>query len=149
MKSVSHTKSFEITQPVDKMFPLFTPEGEKLWVPDWDYKNIMGTTDLCENYVFLTKTHNHPSSDAIWIIKKYDPDIHYVQYYKIEPVDKIGVVTVECRKVGESRTRVEVTYKYVALSTAGEKFLSAFSFRAYEAYIGNWKKMLLNYFRSN
>jgi hypothetical protein len=148
MKSVSHTKAFEITQPVEKMFPLFTPEGEKLWVPDWDYKNIMGTTELCENYVFLTRTHEHKNSDAIWIVKKYDPDLHYVQYYKIEPVDKIGVVTVECSKVGEARTRIEVTYKYVALSSAGEESLSAFSYKAYEAYIYNWKKLLIDYFQS-
>jgi len=56
------------------------------------------------------------------------------------------VVTVECSEVGEEKTRVEVTYKYFALSADGEKFLSAFSFKAYEAYIGNWEKLLTNYF---
>ncbi len=148
MKCVSHTKTFEITQPVDKMFPLFTPEGEKLWVPDWDYVNIMGSTELCENYVFMTDSHAHKTSRSIWIVKKYDPELHYVQYYKIEPMDKIGVVTVECTDIGSDRTRVKVTYKYVALSTEGEKFLSEFSYSVYEDYICNWKKLLMNYFQS-
>jgi hypothetical protein len=56
MKSIHPTKSFEIDIPIGKVFPLFSPEGEKLWVPEWDYINIMGNTQISENYVFLTKT---------------------------------------------------------------------------------------------
>lgn len=148
MKSVTHTKAFEITQPVEKMFPLFTPEGEKLWIPDWDYVNIMGTTELSENYVFITGSNEDKTNKSVWIVKKYEPETYFVQYYKIEPMDKIGVVTVSCTGIGSDKTRVEVTYKYVALSTTGEKFLSEFSYSAYEAYICNWKKLITNYFQS-
>lgn len=148
MKSVTHTKAFEMAQPVEEMFPLFTPEGEKLWVPDWDYKNLMGTTELHENYVFITKTHDHGMTDAIWIVKKYDPESHFVQYYKMEPEDKIGVVTVECTEIEDKKTKIQVTYKYVALSSAGEKFISEFDDSAYENFIGEWQKLLTNYFQS-
>ena len=51
--------------PIAELFPLFSPEGEKLWVPGWDYENIMGTTALSEDYVFLTKIHDHATRDAI------------------------------------------------------------------------------------
>lgn len=61
MSTVKHTASFEIAQPVDELFPLFSAEGEKLWVPGWDYENIMGSTDIQEDYVFLTKNHDHAS----------------------------------------------------------------------------------------
>ena len=67
MKSISHTKSFSLDFPISKLFPLFSPEGEKHWVPGWDYENVMGKTELCEDYVFLTKTHDHGETDAIWI----------------------------------------------------------------------------------
>jgi len=40
---------------IGKLFPLFSPEGEKYWVPDWDYVNLMGTTELSEDYVFFDK----------------------------------------------------------------------------------------------
>lgn len=30
MKSVEHRLSFEVSQPVSSVFPLFSPEGEKL-----------------------------------------------------------------------------------------------------------------------
>jgi hypothetical protein len=148
MKSISHTKAFEMAIPVVDLFPLFSPEGEKYWVPDWDYVNVMGTTELAEDYVFLTKTHDHGTTDAIWIVKKYDPKSHYVQFYKIEPDDKIGVVTVKCTQLEAARTRVQVTYKYTALSATGELFVSEFSKSAYEKFIAEWQMLLSKYFES-
>ena len=74
MKSVRHTKAFELSQSIDDLFPLFSPEGERYWVPDWDYENVMGTTELTEDYVFLTELHDHSSTKAIWIVKRYEPE---------------------------------------------------------------------------
>lgn len=127
MKSIGHTKTFEMALPIEELFPLFSPEGEKHWVLGWDYKNVMGTTELSEDYVFLTKTHDHGTKDAIWIVKKYDYRSHFVQFYKIEPEDKMGVVTVKCFEVETKKTKVQVKYEYIALSATGEKFISEFS----------------------
>ena len=85
---------------------MFTIEGEKLWVPGWDYENIMGTTELSEDYLFTTKSHDYGTTDAIWIVKEFDPKAYFVQYYKIEPEDKIGVVTAACTKLGLEGTKV-------------------------------------------
>ncbi len=148
MKSISHTKAFEMAIPIEELFPLFSPEGEKCWVPGWDYENVMGTTELSEDYVFLTRKHDHGTTDAIWIVKKYDPSSHLVQYYKIEPGGKIGVVTVKCTGLEAARTEVQVTYKYTALSAAGEMFVSEFSETVYEEFIGEWQTLLLNYVES-
>ena len=147
MKSVSYTKAFEMPIPIDTLFPLFSPEGEKDWVPGWDYENVMGTTELGEDYVFLTKAHDHGTTEAIWIVKKYDPKFHYVQFYKIEPEDKLGIVTVQCSELAES-TKVQVTYKYMALSEKGEMFVSEFNESVYEEFIGEWQTLLSIYFES-
>lgn len=148
MKSISHTKAFEMTFPIAELFPLFSPEGEKHWVPGWDYENVMGTTELSEDYVFLTKTHDHRTTDAIWIVKRYDPKSYFVEFYKIEPEDKVGVVTVKCTKLKPERTKVQVTYKYIALSVTGEKFIAKFSEKTYKEFLGKWQKLLLRYFMS-
>ena len=148
MKSISHTKAFEMAIPVADLFPLFSPEGEKQWVPGWDYENVMGTTELSEDYVFLTKSHDHGTKDAIWIVKRYDPKLHIVQFYKVEPEDKIGLVTVRCTELEAERTKVQVTYKYVALSATAEVFVSEFSENAYEEFIVEWQTLLSNYFES-
>ena len=39
MNSIKYTAGFDIDQPAADLFPLFSPEGEKLWVPGWDYEN--------------------------------------------------------------------------------------------------------------
>jgi hypothetical protein len=96
----------------------------------------------------LTKTHDHQTTNAIWIVKKYDPGSHFVQYYKIEPGDKIGVVTVKCMKRESARTEVQVTYKYTALSAAGERFVAEFSEAVYGKFIGEWRTLLSKYFES-
>jgi len=146
MKSVIHTKTFQMDVPAAELFPLFSPEGEKHWVPGWDYENVMGKTELSEDYVFLTKTHDHRTTEAIWIVKKYDSNSHVVQFYKIEPGYKVGVVSVTCTELESSKTEIQVGYKYLALSKAGEEFIAGFNQIGFEEFIGQWQKLLLKYF---
>ena len=148
MKSIEHTKAFEVSVPAAKLFPMFSPEGEKHWVPGWDYENVMGRTELSEDYVFLTKTHDHRAADAIWVVKRYDPEAYLVEFYKVEPRDKIGVVKVQCVSLGLERTEVRVTYKYTALSATGEEFVSNFDKNTYDEFIGEWQTLLSDYFET-
>jgi len=148
MRSIKHSAGFDISQPVEQVFPLFSPEGEKRWVPNWDYKNIMGTTQLSEDYVFLTASHDHASTDAIWLAKRYEPRAWLVQFYRVEPEDKVGVVTVQCSRISDRLTHVEVTYQYIALSEKGRKFIDGFTIKTYKKFIDEWKDLLLKYFES-
>jgi len=97
----------------------------------------------------LTKTHDHGETDAIWIVKVFDPESYFVQFYKIEPEYKVGVVTVECTELSPTITNVQVTYKYQALSTLGEEFIAEFNERVYEEFIGEWQESLTNYIRAS
>lgn len=148
MRSISHTESFNLAVPIADLFPLFSPEGEKLWVPDWDYVDVMGTADLCEDYIFVTRTHDHASAEAVWIVKTYDPAAHYVQFYKVEPGEKVGVISVRCNQLDTNRTNVEITYKYIALSVSGERFIDEFTDEVYKTFIGEWQLLLSNYFET-
>lgn len=71
MRSVEHTKSFELSVPVEELFPMFSPAGEKLWVPGWDYTNVMGTPELAEDYVFLTESDDHGTAEVIGVVKAF------------------------------------------------------------------------------
>ncbi|MFC1814313.1 hypothetical protein ACFL03_16670, partial [Thermodesulfobacteriota bacterium] len=123
MKSVKHSKKFNINQPIEILFPLFSAEGEKKWVPGWDYENIMGSSDLHEDYIFLTKNHDHASSNAVWLVKRYNPDEYFVQFYKVEPDEKVGIISVQCFQIDELKTEVEVTYQYIGISEQGNEFI--------------------------
>ena len=148
MNKIKHTAGFEISQPVDELFPLFSPEGERFWVPSWDYENIMGTTDLYEDYIFLTKNHDHVSTDTIWLVKRYEPESYLVQFYKVEPENKIGIVTVQCFKKAEELTYVQVSYEYIGLTEQGRNFIKSFTHDLYEKFISEWEHSILKYYES-
>lgn len=127
---------------------MFSAEGEKLWVPGWDYENVMGSNDLHEDYIFLTKNHDHASTDAIWLTKQYKPDSYFVQFYKVEPEDKVGIITVQCTKIDHSQAQVEVSYEYIGLSNKGDEFIGRFTSSEYKEFIGEWKSLLVSYFEA-
>lgn len=148
MSSVKHTEKFKLDQAIEVLFPLFSAEGEKLWVPGWEYENIMGSCDLHEDYIFLTENHDHASTDAIWLVKRYEPESYRVQFYKVEPEDKVGVITVQCVQIVKGVTEVQVTYEYIGLSARGNDFIDGFTSAQYKEFIGEWKSLLTIYFQS-
>ena len=148
MSKIKHGADFQINQPIEILFPLFSAEGEKLWVPGWDYETVIGTSELSEDYIFLIKNHDHASTDAIWLVKKYEPEHYLVQFYKVEPEDKVGIITVQCTKINQSTTKVEVSYEYIGLSKKGDEFIKGFTPDEYKAFIGEWNNLLESYFES-
>ena len=142
MSTIKRQASFKLHQSAEVLFPLFSAEGEKYWVPDWDYENVMdGRTDLHEDYVFLTAGHHKSENDeahehghhspqhqanhkTVWLVKKHDPANYCVQFYRVEPEDKVAIITVQCKALQENLTEVEVAYEYIGLSKKGNDFLA-------------------------
>jgi len=172
MATIKHQTSFQINQPAQKLFPLFSAEGEKLWVPGWDYENIMGSTDLHEDYIFLTAGHHksehhgagrhssahhgsdhhrsdyHGAAKTIWLVKRHEPANYFVQFYRVEPGDKVGIVTVHCKPITQELTEVEIAYEFIGLSEKGNEFIKGYTAESYEAFISPWPKLLADYFET-
>ena len=146
MNRIKHSAAFQLDQPADVLFPLFSADGEKLWVPGWDYENVMGSTDLHEDYVFLTENHDHAANKAIWIVKRYEPSEYLVEFYKVEPEEKVGIITVKCSAMSDSKSNVSVTYEYISLTERGSEFIGRFTSDVYEDFIGEWQQLLVAYF---
>lgn len=147
MSRVRYTEVFQVDRPVAEVFPLFSAEGETLWVPGWEYENVMGGTDLHENYVFLTRAHDHATADAIWVVKRYEPKDYHVEFFRVEPGDKVGVVVVRCHDRDGVATGVEVTYEYIGISAKGDEFIDGFTAEDYRDFIGEWKTLLDDHFQ--
>jgi hypothetical protein len=79
----------------------------------------------------------------------YDPDKHYVSYYKVEPGQKVGKVVVECFEQSRTSTLVKVAYKYIGLSDSGNRFVETFTKEAYKEFIGEWRSLLHDYLRKD
>jgi len=141
--------AFETREQAEILFPLFSAEGEKLWVPDWDYIAVSEGTDLHEDYVFLTSNHDFATTNAIWLVKRYEPENHFVQFYKIEPEDKIAIVSVRCEQLENQNTKVTVCYEYIGLTKKGRDFIEDHGQGDFEAFIKEWKILLEQYFNAH
>jgi hypothetical protein len=82
------------------------------------------------------------------MVKKYEPESYLVQFYKVEPEDKVGIITVQCTKINQSTTKIEVGYEYIGLSKKGDEFIKGFTPAEYKAFIGEWNSLLEIYFES-
>jgi len=78
----------------------------------------------------------------------YQPEFYLVQFYKIEPEIKVGTTTVQCTKMAESLTQLEVSYEYVGLSEKGNEFIEGFTSTEYDEFISEWNNLLVSYFES-
>ena len=146
---VSHSEEFILGKDIESVFPLFSPEGEKLWAPGWEYTNILGSKDLQPDTVFLTDSHDHRSTTAIWIVADYDPVKHYISYYKVEPREKVGKIVIQCFEQPQKYTLVKVTYKYIGLSDSGNQFIAGFTKKTYKEFIDEWHSLINAYFERN
>lgn len=154
MSSIRYQTRFRINQPVDELFPLFSAEGEKHWVPGWDYENVMGSTDIHEDYIFLTSGHHgsghhHSSAKQIWLVKRYEPSIYFIQFYRVEPVHRVVIISVRCEPLTAASTEVDVGYEFVGLSKEGDDFINGYTSEEFEASIHKWSVWLVDYFDAN
>jgi hypothetical protein len=144
MSTIKNKTGFQINQSAGELFPLFSPEGEKLWIPGFDYENIMGSTEMHEDYIFFT--HGHPYD--IWLVKRYEPSSYFIQFYWVEPFNVVSIVTVQCKPISAAMTEVEVSYDHVGLSEEGEDLINGRTKERFEAFMGNWKIWLEGYFEA-
>jgi len=128
--------SFTLEEPIATAFPLFSPEGELAWAPGWKFENVHPVESWSEGQVFRA---GGTVTDAVWVVARLDRDAHRVTYYRVEGNDLVGRVDVACDADSPTRTRVAVTYTFVALSPAGDQAIAGMSQEAYEGKMKDWK----------
>ena len=126
-----------LSGPVDGVFPLFSPAGEKDWVPGWDPEMLWPPGGPWqEGLLFRTQEEK---GEAVWVVSQFDLGAHAVTYHRVEPGRYVARVDVACRPAGEGRTEAEVRYTFVGLSESGNAEIAAMSQPAYDEKMARWK----------
>ncbi len=94
---------------------LFTPEGEREWVPDWDPRYPAGQPSEEPGTVFRTTADGVTS---IWVILELDRTDHRASYARVTPGVHAGTVSVECADTRPGHCRVSVGYDLTTLGNA-------------------------------
>lgn len=133
-----------ITLPLsaDEAFPLFTPEGERLWIEDWNPHYFYPANG--ETITGMVFTTGHGDETTYWTLVDFDNTAHKARYSRVTPGSRSVVVEVRCEAVGEHEARVTVRYSLTGLSEAGNAAITAFV-EGYAAMIEDWRTKILAY----
>ena len=139
MMNISRSGSFELDMTPGEALPLFTAQGEKLWVPDWR-PEILSGDGFEKGTVFVTSSHGHKTN---WIVMDYDTETLHALYARVTPEIDAGTVEVTIVPNGRGGSIVNVTYQLTALSATGaEKLQASFSENNYARMMEDWRSMI-------
>jgi hypothetical protein len=110
----------------DEAIELFTPEGERSWVPGWD-------PGYASESVFTTE---HGGAHTIWVVT--DATDRLRRYARVTPGVRAGTVEVRCEPDGD-HTRAHVTYDLAPLGP--EAGLDEFAAH-YPAMLAEWERLI-------
>jgi hypothetical protein len=122
--------------PIAEVFELFSPLGEKLWVPGWD-PEILHPADESWQQGSIFRTREE-MGDAIWVITRLDRERHEVEYHRVEPGRYVARVTVRCSEFASGSTTATIAYEFLGLSEKGNADIAAMTDDAYSQKMNRW-----------
>lgn len=126
------------------VFPLFTPQGERAWVPDWDPHNIYPHSGEAElDGVFATA--HVEDAPTIWTIVEYAPDRGRIAYVRVAPASHVAHITVDCREALPDATEATISYVFTGLSEAGNAYVARHSEDHYRHWLLEWQAAINAY----
>jgi hypothetical protein len=139
-KSRTFNGSVNMMVEPSEAFPLFSPVGEKRWVPDWkpDLLYPIGV-DWEEGQLFCTREEY---GDAIWLVSRLDRTNRKVLYYRFEPGRYVARIDVSVIPFGDLHSRAIIAYSFVGLSESGNNEIEGMSQRDYDEKMKRWSDWL-------
>lgn len=132
---------FSLPLSAAEALELFTPEGERLWIAEWDPTYMYPANgETIEGMVFVTGAGRDLT---FWTMVDFDIVRHRVRYTRVTPGSRSTIVEVVCVPGGERHCHVEVSYALTGLSDQGNAEIEAFIGDTYVAMIEGWRDKIL------
>ncbi len=138
-RSIELSGGFVLSMRADAAFELFSPLGEKLWVPEWKPELLYPPAASWERGLIFRTTEER--GEAIWVVTALDRQRREVEYHRIETGRYVARVSVQCSEDG-LQTTVRVKYSFVGLSEAGNQDIAAMSAQSYEEKMRRWQEWI-------
>lgn len=129
--------------PAGDALELFTPEGERLWIAEWNPRYLYPANgETIEGMVFVT---GEGAELTYWTMMDFDIVRHRVRYSRVTPGSRSVVVEVLCIPGGDRQCHVEVSYALSGLSEEGNTLIDGFVGDAYVAMVEGWREKIVEY----
>jgi hypothetical protein len=132
--------AFTLSVPPTAAFDLFSPLGEKRWVPEWNPELSYPPGVAWERGLIFRTAEER--GEAVWLVTGLDRERHVVEYHRVEAGRYVATVAVRCRAEGPRKTEVSVKYLFVGLSDAGNEDIAAMSSTLYEEKMRRWREWI-------
>lgn len=142
LAQITNIGGFELDCSADKAFPMFSPEGERLWVDGWNPKPLF---PIGAEIAFATHsvfTLEMGGERSLWQILEVDSDHQRADYLYVVEGSRIVRVQVSVEPLALERCRVRVMYTVTSLTSAGARFLETFTPEAFEEKMKNWRRLV-------
>lgn len=137
---VRRTGSLRVAAPLERAFPYFTPDGERLYVPGFDPQYLHPLTgEQGEGAIFTT---DHNGEDTLWMVLRFSPAEGQAEYARVTPGSRRGSVSVSLERLDQSTTQATISYDLTSTSEAGDQKLAAFTDAAFAAMLTEWEAQI-------
>jgi hypothetical protein len=130
---------------IEKVFPLFGAFEERKWAEDWNPTLVYPSTETIEEgTVFKTGGHGHNETEFLWIVSKYEPEKHFIQYL-VTTENRYWTITIKCGQLTADKTTAEITYTYTGLNELGNKINAHAIEKMYSRKLKDWEEEINHY----
>ena len=140
----TNTHTIPLAGPPDRVFPLFTPLGEKAWAAEWDPAMLYPPSgDPQVGTVFTVS--NPAGAQAVWTIADYDPAQYRIAYVVVVPDERLSRIEIRCGPGAGGTTQAEVAYTHTALTPEGNAYIATHTGEFHRHRIESWKTAIDHY----
>jgi hypothetical protein len=140
VQQVIRSGGFDLPCDADTAFPLFSPEGEREWVPGWNPMAIYPETiAFTKDTVFRM---GQGPEESIWTIVEADWQSHRAEYVRVAPGSHTARISVSVAPVGPNRSYVAVNYAVTTFGQHASTVLDDFSESTYAQRMRDWQQQI-------
>lgn len=143
-QQVTRSHTIHLPTTPHKIFPLFSPLGEKHWAQGWNPEMLYPSSGIAQvGTIFTTQPAN--KSTQVWTIITYAQEQAQVSYLNVLPDSHVSRIEVSCEAEGMHTTLARITYTLTSLTPQGNIYLDGFTQDYYRAYISSWETAITHY----
>ena len=139
-RQVRRSGDFHLDCSAESAFPLFSPEGEREWIKEWNPQPVFpDTIEFRRDTVFR---QGDGVEEAVWTIVDADWQTYRAEYVRVAPASHTAHVVVQVDPVDSQHSHVVVSYTITAWGEHGGSVLEAFSEDTYASRMRNWQRQI-------
>jgi hypothetical protein len=145
-QQVSRTGTFDLACSADTAFPLFSPEGEREWIKEWNPRPVFPETiAFTRDTVFR---EGEGDDEAVWTILDADWQTLRAEYVRLAPVSHTAHIVVKVDPLRSDYCHVTVSYTVTAFGDHAARLLESFSESAYAEKMRRWQRLITEYLQA-